>query len=477
MSVSQKLARNSAIQIVGKILATIFGVITLGILTRYLGAAGYGQLTTILTFTAIFAVVVDLGLTLTCIQMISEPEADEKKILGNLMSLRLVSSILFLSLAPLSALLFPYENVIIVGIAIGAFSYVFSTTAQMLVGIFQKRLIMDRAALAELINRTAVLIGAALAPTLGLGLLGIMWLFVIGNGLYLLSTWYFARRAISFKLRWNQATIIQIIKRSWPIGASIFFNLIYLRGDILFMSLFRGDAEIGLYGAAYKVVDVITVVPVMFMGLVLPMLVAHFAASRHVDFKKLMQQTFDFFAIVSIPIIFGSIVTGVGLLTMISGPEFREAGEVLKILGPAAVVVFFNSLFGHAVVAVGKQKPMVWAYFGVAALTVAGYLIFIPQYGMWAAAWWTLISEILIGSLSFLVVWRVSGFAPQLIQTLRALIAALAMYLVLILIPEIQVLLQVAFGAAVYAAVLSLIGGPKPKDVINLFVKQEIAPE
>ncbi|MFH1767281.1 MAG: flippase [Patescibacteria group bacterium] len=474
MPISQQLAKNSAIQIIGKFLATIFGVITLGILTRYMGAAGYGQLTTILTFTAIFAIVVDLGLTLTTVQMIAEPEADEKTLLGNLMSLRLVSSIIFLSLAPLAAIFFPYESIIVIGIAIGAFSYIFGTSSQMLIGIFQKRLIMDRAIAAELINRLVVLLGAALAPSFGLGLLGIMWLFVLGNGLNLVIILYFARQQIRFRLQWQTQIIKSIIKRSWPIGASIFFNLIYLRGDILFMSIFRSDAEIGLYGAAYKVVDVITVVPVMFMGLVLPILISYFVSKRSDDFKKLLQQTFDFFAIFSIPIIFGSIATGVPLLEMISGSEFRESGEVLAILGPAAVVVFFNSLFGHAIVAVHKQKPMVLAYFAVAIITVIGYLIYIPQYGMWAAAWWTLISEILIGLISFIVVWRVSSFLPQVGQLLRALIASLIMYFVLMVMPEIQVLLQILFGAAVYAAVLIMIGGPQPKDIFNLFAKTEI---
>ena len=78
MQKNKALAQNTAIQIGGKMLAVIIGIVTVTLLTRFLGTSGYGQLTIILSYLSIFAVVVDFGLTLTTVQMISEKEADEK---------------------------------------------------------------------------------------------------------------------------------------------------------------------------------------------------------------------------------------------------------------------------------------------------------------------------------------------------------------------------------------------------------------
>lgn len=473
MSMSHALAKNGALQILGKVFATIFGIFTVAVLTRYLGANGFGELTIILTFLSIFAVIVDFGLTLTTVQMISEKKADENQLIGNLLSLRIVSAVIFLSLAPIIAIFFPYDAIIKIGIAVGAVSYLFGSTSQMMVGIFQKRLIMGRVVLAEFLNRGAVFIGALLAPVLGFGLIGIVWLFVIGNALQLLSLLYFAKSHVSLRFRWNTKIFYTIIKRSWPIGASIFFNLIYLRGDILFLSLYRSTNEIGLYGAAYKVVDVITVIPVMYMGLVLPILVALWSKGAKKDFSTFMQNTFDFFSVLALPIIFGTIILGIPVMELIAGSDFSESGAVLAILGPAAAIVFFNSLFGHAVVAVNKQKPMVFAYLFVAVMTIAGYIIFIPLYGMWAAAWWTLIAETLIGILSFLMVWKSSTFVPQINMFLRALIASVIMYFALTVMPSIHVLLQITFGALVYAIALTALGGPKPKEILKLFLPEK----
>ncbi|MFA6130827.1 MAG: flippase [Patescibacteria group bacterium] len=466
------LARNTAIQSIGKMLGNIFGILAVAVLSRYLAPEGYGQLTIILTFLSVFAAIVDFGLTLTTVQMISEDKAEENKILGNLLTIRIISAVLFLSLAPVTALFFPYDHVIIIGIAVGAISYLFGTTSQMLVGVFQKRLIMHWTVLAELLNRLLVLVGACFAAKYDLGLVSIVWLFVFGNALQLLSILFFSRHHVTLRFRFHLATVKDIISRSWPIGASIFFNLIYLRGDIIFLSLFRSNAEVGIYGAAYKVVDVITTIPVMYMGLALPILVRAFMGDKK-DFLRSMQDSFDFLIILAIPFALGSIALGRPVMELISGEEFSEAGAVLAILGPAASIVFINSLFGHAVVAVKKQKIMTLAYLAVAIMTVAGYFYFIPIYGMWAAAWWTLIAETSIGILTFICVAKCGKFVPKLLSAARAMLAGLTMYIILRLLPDMNVIFAILIGIGVYFIALSAIGGPKIRDMKNLFLPEK----
>lgn len=473
MNKTKALAQNAAVQIIGKTAATLLGVFTVAILARHLGVEGYGQFTIALSFLSIFAVVVDFGLTLTTTQMISEHQADEATLLGNLLTLRIISAVVFLALAPVVAIFFPYDNIIQLSIAVGSFSYLFGTTAQMFVGVFQKRMLMSRAVLAELANRTIVLLGVLFAPVFNLGVVDIVWMLVIGNAVQLLLMLSQTRALVAFKPKLNLEIWKTIIGRSWPIGASIFFNLIYMRGDVVFLSIFRSNAETGLYGAAYKVVDVVTAIPVMYMGIALPILVAAWSASRTNRFKNYMQKSFDFLSIAATPIIFGSIAVGVPIMQLVAGVDFIQSGEVLMILGPAAAVVFWNSLFGHAIVALNKQKQMTWGYLAVAILTVAGYIYFIPLYGMWAAAWLTLFSEGLIGLLTFFVVWRVSTYFPSLKMLAKAILASVVMFMVLVILPNVHILILLPLAMIVYAAALTALGGPKPKDVMNLFLPEK----
>jgi len=457
----------------GKALGTLIGVITIGLLTRYLGAEGYGQFTIIFSFLAIFAVLVDFGLTLTTVQMISEERDDHEEIFSNILSLRIASSIVFLSIAPFVSLLFPYDSVIRWGIAIGAIMYIFNSTTVMVIGIFQKHLVMSRAIIAELTNRIIILLGILLAPILGLSLLHIVGIFILGNGANLAINLYYARKFIAFKFTWNSKIIKEVLSRSWPLGIAIFFNLIYLRGDILFLSIWESVEQIGQYGAAYKVVDVMTAIPVMFMGLLLPILTNAWSKKDYKTFRTNMQNGFDFLSYTGIPFAFGTLALSVPVMVAIAGEEFVEGGKILMLFGPVVLMLFFSSLFGHAVIAVQKQREITWGYALIAIITIAGYVLYIPEYGIWAAAWWTLIAETLAVILTFFVVWKASKFIPSTISLIRALTASIIMYGAITFIELPNVFLQVSFGIIVYIIMIHLFGGPNIIQTIKLFIPEK----
>ena len=89
MTSARELARNYSIHFGGRVFGTFLGVLTIAVLTRHLGETGYGELTTAMTFLQMFGVMVDFGLTLTLVQMISTAGANEEKIVGNVLALRI----------------------------------------------------------------------------------------------------------------------------------------------------------------------------------------------------------------------------------------------------------------------------------------------------------------------------------------------------------------------------------------------------
>ncbi|HMB65866.1 MAG TPA: oligosaccharide flippase family protein, partial [Patescibacteria group bacterium] len=98
MRLSTKVAYNTVIQIISKVVITGLGLVVVAILTRYLGQSGFGQYTTIMSFLSLFSVAGDLGLTLLTAQMISRPDVDNQKALNNLFGLRFFSALAFLAL-------------------------------------------------------------------------------------------------------------------------------------------------------------------------------------------------------------------------------------------------------------------------------------------------------------------------------------------------------------------------------------------
>ncbi|MEK7665319.1 MAG: flippase [Patescibacteria group bacterium] len=467
---TQRLARNTILQLIGKTAGTLLGVVTVAVLLRNLGTFGFGEFTTAITFVTLFATLVDFGLTLTTVQMISEPDADEHRVLSNMLSLRLISGLFFFSASVLIGLFFPYSNAVKLAIGIGAIAYFFATFTQLLVGIFQKRLEMWRVVVAELVNRVTFFGGVLLVAILHGGVIAFVGTVMIAAVLQCLVLVALTRPFV--KLKWHLHTDMwgEIIKRSWPIGATIFFNLIYLRGDIVFLSLMRTTEEVGAYGAAYKMVDVITAIPAMFMGLVLPILVRTWKNNDKETFHKTMQNTFDVFAIVAVPIAVGAYALAEPIMVFIGGAEFRAAGPIMKWLAPTSAIVFFGNLFAHAVIALNAQRRVVLGFATVAVVSIIGYLVFIPRFGVFGAVGVTLFSELTITILVFVVTSAVSKRIPSLTVMAKALLSAVIMFLLLPAFGSMNLLVQIFLGSLVYLVALTALGGLHPKQLKRLII-------
>ncbi len=203
MRLSTKIAYNTIIQVVSKVIATGLGLVAIALITRYLGQEGFGQYTTIITFLSFFGIVADLGLTLVTVQMISQPGVDQNKTLSNLLGLRLASAIIFLGLAPLIIFFFPYDPIIKIGVTITTLSFLFIALNQILVGLFQKHLRMDKVSIAEVISRLVLLAGIFLVIKSGYGLIGIMIATVTASLVSFLLHYLLSRSLARIKLRFN----------------------------------------------------------------------------------------------------------------------------------------------------------------------------------------------------------------------------------------------------------------------------------
>ena len=436
MNLSSKIAYNTIIQLVGKVVSTILGLISLAMMTRYLGQAGFGSYTTIINFVSFFAIIADLGLTLVTVQMISQPGTDEEKVLNNLFGLRLVSIILFLSLAPIVSIVLPYTMDVKIGIIIAAISFLFPALSQVLIGLFQKKLRMDKSVIAETVSRIILVVGIYLSIKSGYGLNGILWATVISAGFNFLISYLLAIKYHTLKPTFDFSLWKEIIKKSWPLAVTIVLNLLYLKTDTLVLSLIKTPGEVGLYGAAYRIIDVLTTLPFMFAGIILPILTASWFEERKEYFAAVLQKSFDLMAIFSIPIIAGTLVLARPLIVLVSGDDFAGSGLILKILIFALAAIFLGCMFAHAVIAIGRQKEMIGPYIFVGISSVVLYLIFIPNFSYFGAAAVTIYSEVVIAFFSAYIVWRYTKFIPSFKIVTKTIIASTIMGLGLYFVPN-----------------------------------------
>jgi O-antigen/teichoic acid export membrane protein len=476
MSLTQKVAHNTLIQFAGKALSILIGVFTIAIMTRYLGSFGFGQYSTITAYLQFFGILVDMGLSLTIVKLITDPKNDQTEIVNNVFSLRFFSALIFLGLAPLVVLFFPYDNLIKIGVAVTSLSFLASSLTIILIGLFQKELKMNRVTIAEVSGRLVLFTCVAVSAWLNLGLIAIMVATVLGSLTNFLLTYLFSLRYVKISFAFDWRIWKKIIGVTWPIAISIAFNLVYFKADTIILSLVRTQTEVGIYNAPYRILEILTNFIYMYLGIIFPILSYNWLQKNYDKFKSIFQRVFDSLIIISLPMVCGTFFIAEKLIAAVAGPEFSDSAIVLKIIIFATAIIFINSLFGYTIVIIGKQKQLVWAYVITAVVSLIGYLLTIPIYGYYGAATFTIISETMILTFNVVVTLRTIKFSPSLLIILKSAVASIIMSLFLYFLPNLNLILQLIFASIIYFIALYLLKG-FPKELVMEIIKIKPSPE
>ncbi len=469
MSTTRALAWNTGVQAAGKIVSTAIGVVVVGLMTRYLGQVGFGMYSTANAYFQVFGILLDLGLNVMLVQMLGEHAGEteyENRAASAAFTLRIVMAGLLLTAAAFLGLALPYPQELKIAIFAIWGSFFFSSLNQIVIGVQQRHLQMHVVAIAEVAGRLTLLIGVLVARAAGWGLVPIVLIVSVGGFVNFAVNAIVARRYAAVRWNWDPAFWKVLLRRSWPIGVSILFNLIYFKADTLILSAVRPFAEVGIYGAAYRVLEILITLPFMYAGVLLPLIAKAWSTKDVARFRTLYRNSLVVMTAFAAPMVAGVVVLGRGIMTAVAGSDFAASGDVLAILMFAAGVIFFGTVSSHAIVALDAQRRMLPAYILVAIVTLAGYLFFIPQYGMWAAAWLTVASEVCVAVATTVISARRSGTTINAAPHLKAIAAAAIMALAIIPLKSLWLPIPILLGAAMYVS-LVLAFGVVPRETIR----------
>jgi len=402
---NRKIAYNAIVSAGARIIGLALSLIIIGLLTRYLGQDGFGYYATILAFLFFFTVLADLGLYSICLREISRPGADQSKIASNAFTLRFFAGLFIFAMAPLIVCLFPYPGQVKLGILIGAVGFWLMSNQQILMGVFQKHLRMDKVAIGELFGRLVQLGLVIFFIKQDLGFLFIISALVIGSLISFVLIFIFSQKYIPISFEFDFSFWRPLLKESLPLALAIIFTVIYFKIDTIMLSLMKSPADVGIYNLAYKFLESLLFFPAMFIGLVMPMM-SEYAFSAQEKFKKITQKTLDILLIFIIPMIFGIFFLSEDMVVLIAGQDFILSAGVLNILIFAAGIIFLGVLFSNMIISLKKQKKLVYIYgIGVVVNLITNF-IFIPKYSYYGAAWTTLLTELIVTILMLIVLSR-----------------------------------------------------------------------
>jgi O-antigen/teichoic acid export membrane protein len=464
-STRRRVASNTAVQVAGKGVVLALGLVSIAVLTRYLGPDEYGRYTLALMYMQLFGVLADVGLYTTVVREISKDRSRTEELVGNTLTLRLLLSFAVIALAAGISLLLPYDHDVRVAILLAGGPLLFGMLTTSFVAILQSRLLMGRAVVGDVLGRSVALGLVLLVAGLDLGFYAVMGAAAGGALATMVTTWLVTRGLAVVRFRVDPVVWRALLATALPLGLALAVNALYFRADTLIISLYEPFGQVGLYTLAYRILELALVLGTIFLNTTFPVL-SEAVARNEPRALRVIETSTDLFVILGAPLVVGGLVLAPDIIELAGGSDFRDAATPLRILLVAGALAWVNGVFGFALIAKERQASALWLNASGLTFNVALNFLLVPRYGIVAAAWVTVASEVLILAGSYPLMRRHFDFFPSPRTLLPALAAAAAMGAVLWLLQNAPLAVLLPLGVVVYSALLWLIS-PVSRDVVT----------
>lgn len=417
---AKKIAYNTAVQILGKTVGFFISGTLLVLIADRLGTAGMGHYVTVLAFVGFFVTLADLGANLILVRDVSQNEARREKITAEFFGFRLTFSLAVMILAPIIASFIPqYSPIIVKGMIIITVAQFLLLVNQMFISMLQTQLLLDRAVMAELTNRAVALGFIVLAIRLNVSgtpfFYAVLNAALVGAVVNTAMSYLFARRLWPIRPNFNRRAWRATLMTVTPIGVFSFLGMVHFKADTILLSLLKPPTDVGIYGYAYKIGEIIFTFPVMFVGAVFPKLSQLLKTNRS-RFDQLAQTTFDFLVIGTIPFLTFVFIGAKYFTLLVARSSFADAiraGQTLQILAVALLAWFIGTLFIHVLIMADDYRGLIYNLAIVVTVNLLLNFIVIPRYSYFGAAVTTGVTEILMLILTWGYTRRYMGFSPK----------------------------------------------------------------
>lgn len=473
-SVTRRVLANTVWQVLAQVTGLTASIAGVVVLTRYLGERGFGEYVTIITAGVLLVSLSDFGLALFITRELARQRDEASGLYWNALGLRLMAS-LGVAIIVLAALPFlPYALTVRVGIGLFSLIAIFVSVNSLVGASFQAALQMEKVALAEIANRLLGLGVIFWVVTTHLSLLHLVAGLVGAHAVQFAILVGLGHGRIPFRLRFDFPVWSHLLHETAPFAAMAILAVIYARSDMLILSTIYNPSlvpDVGIYGAAYRVLDALLVLPAAFLRSVFPLLAR--PSRRDTLAAHIPQDAFRLISLLACPIALGGIVLAHPIMRVVAGREFVEPGHILiPAMGPAFVspsglalqvllVAFFFMAFeflnGLVLVAAEDQLQLLRIFEVVVPLNIFLSLMLIPKFSFVGAALATAITEVVGFVWSNRAVRQVGVIYPWG-SLLRPLLAAAGMIAVLLAVytKPLNVAILIAMGGTAYAILLYL---------------------
>lgn len=377
-----KLFRNDySLNVINKIYTIGIGVLSTAFLTRYLGVEYKGDYSYITQIVLVLTIIFNLGIhqSYSFFYRKNNGGVFEKYI-----TVYLLQFIIHILLAVTLMFYFDNKNYIYVLLLLP-----FSVINQQMESTMAIENIRLKIKLHMIIVTLRMISFFVMFLTLKTSLFPPIFLTVLLN-IFGVSIYLYYSKPDLKKVRYDREFLFTVVNYSWvPMLTALLINLNY-SVDVFFLKNMGTATELGLYSTALGIINYFWLLPDAFKEVLLSKFTKTNSSKAVLTSIKISLLT-----IISLIIIF--IIFGRFAINILYGEEFLGSYLVTVILSLGAVSMVFYKIIGVVLLAEGKR----WAYFFSllisVILNIVANIFFIPIFGMYGAAYASVISYSVCG--------------------------------------------------------------------------------
>ncbi|OGG11078.1 hypothetical protein A2Z00_01700 [Candidatus Gottesmanbacteria bacterium RBG_13_45_10] len=393
-SIYKRIALNTFAQFGSRGVSVLLSLLSVSLLTRYLGTEGYGNFTLVFTYISFFAVLSDIGFNQIVVREFASDKEKPVLVKASFFNLKLILNVLSIVFPIIVLFLFPYSNYLKTAIIIGVFAVAVGNMVSYGTSILQSQLSLDLVAYLDILMKFVTVIMVFWFTRIHLNLYFIIGTVFIGNLTGLIAAFLFVRKYLAFRFYLDIHLVKKLLKLGIPVGISAFLALLYFKVDTIMLSLMRSPAEVGIYGLSYKLLENILMLWGLYMASIFPLWSKYFTHSDYQKYKRLLRDTLIVLFGLSLITIFCGYAFTPFIMRILGGSKFFSSMQPFKILILATPFFFLNSIFFYIILSFGKTKYLILPLVVSLAINILINLYAIPRYGYIGTSYTTVITEI-----------------------------------------------------------------------------------
>jgi O-antigen/teichoic acid export membrane protein len=445
--------RGGALFTGGYVLGLLMSIASVPFMIRHLGVVDYGYYVSVSAVVFIIGGFTEAGLTNLGIREYSQLRSGEREpFLRNLIGLRLVLTTVGVAIATAAIALAGSPAIVVAGVAIVGLGLLVQLIQSTYMVPLNVQLRMGWLTTLGLI-RQAVLTGAfLLLVILNAGLTAFYWANVVAGVVVVVLTLLVLRGTAPVLPTFHAVSWRRILRATLPYALAAAVGLIYFRIAVVLMSYVSTDEETGYFSAAFRIVEVVGVLPWMLVSAGFPIL----ARAARDDEERLgyaLQRIFEVAVVLGAFIALGLAVAAPFAIEVVAGKQFLESIPVLRLQAAGLLTSFLMVTWTYALLSLRLYRPLLIANAAAAVVAIVATVSLAPPLGAEGAALATVLAEATLAGVSL---WglrkRRPGLSPNMAVVPKVVLAVTVAVGVTLLIPASPLVLSIVAGA-VYAAV------------------------